>query len=465
MIRTSGLFLPAVNERMTGNAGKTDCLNCKAAPFMRRLVVISEESIIMIMQVVSLLCLVGAIIFGFVGKKNVGIVSLGLALVLGMYGGMDAKAIYAGFPSKLFLTLLGTMFFFSLLQENKTLEKISEWMTGLCGTKVFLVPIIIYLVSFILSAAGPGAISVQTVMVLFAVPMAIGMGADPVLMGVMAILGAVGGTASPIALTGIIVSDLLSAMDITGKGMQIFLGVSIANVVCAVVVYILLKGWKMKGKAAENCTEKKNVTFERTHIISTLMLLVMVVLVVGFSFDVGLVCLTLAFIMTIFNLADEKKAIKAIPWSTLILIAGVSVLMNITQTMGGINLLADILASMMNKLTAAPIMGLTGGIMSWFSSANGVVFPTLIPTVPDIASQVGGASIIQMVVAIVCSATVAGISPLSTGGSLVLASYAQEMEGDEKSHSGVFIRLFGISAICVLTVFVMTLIGLLKFLG
>ena len=31
--------------------------------------------------------------------------------------------------------------------------------------------------------------------------------------------------------------------------------------------------------------------------------------------------------------------------------------------------------------------------MSWFSSANGVVFPTLIPTVPDISAQVGGASV------------------------------------------------------------------------
>ncbi len=46
--------------------------------------------------------------------------------------------------------------------------------------------------------------------------------------------------------------------------------------------------------------------------------------------------------------------------------------------------------------TAAPIMGATGGIMSWFSSANGVVFPTLIPTVPEIAEQVGGASIVQI---------------------------------------------------------------------
>ncbi|WP_317302809.1 hypothetical protein [Acidaminococcus timonensis] len=52
---------------------------------------------------------------------------------------------------------------------------------------------------------------------------------SPILMGVMAILGAVGGTASPIALTGIIVGDLLGQMQLTMPGMAIFAGVTVAN--------------------------------------------------------------------------------------------------------------------------------------------------------------------------------------------------------------------------------------------
>lgn len=127
--------------------------------------------------------------------------------------------------------------------------------------------------------------------------------------------------------------------------------------------------------------------------------------------------------------------------------------------------MSDILASFMNSRTAAPLMGLTGGIMSWFSSANGVVFPTLIPTVPNIASQVGGASIVQMTAAIVCSATVAGISPLSTGGSLVMAGYAQETGCDEKEQQKVFGQLFMVSAGCVLIVFILTFVGLLSLVG
>ena len=415
------------------------------------------------LQVIALVCLIGAIVLGFVKKTNVGLGCFGLALILGKIGGMGASDIYKGFPFKLFATLLGTMLFFSLLQQNGTLEKISDRLIGLCGKHLFLVPIIIYVVSFGLSAAGPGAISVQSVTVLFAVALAVQMKVSPILMGVMAILGAVGGTASPIALTGIIVGDMMTEMGIEGSINNIFIGVSVSNFVCAAVMYILLGGYKLRGNAESG--EKKVEKFTRDQWLSLFALLLMVVLVVGFSYDVGLICFTLAMILILLGTADEKKAIKAIPWSVLILITGVNVLMNITQTMGGIDLLSSILASFMTKRTAGPIMGFTAGIMSWFSSANGVVFPTLIPTVPDIASQVGGASIMQIITAIVCSATVAGISPLSTGGSLILASYAQETDCSDKEQQKMFGTLFALSATVVVIVCVLTFIGVTSFVG
>lgn len=415
------------------------------------------------LQVIALLFLIGAIVLGFTKKMNVGVVCLGLALILGKIGGMSAGDIYKGFPYKLFATLLGTMLFFSLLQQNGTLEKISKWLIGLCGKNTFLVPIIVYVVSFGLSAAGPGAISVQSVTVIFAVSLAVQMSVSPILMGIMAILGAVGGSASPIALTGIIVGDLLTEMGIEGLSNQIFAGVALSNLICAVVMYIALGGYRFRAASQEK--EDRKQSFDTSQKISLAALLVMVVLVVGFSYDVGLTCFTLSLILMFLGAANEKTALKMIPWSVLILIAGVNVLMNITQTMGGIDLLSSLLAKLMSSRTAAPIMGATGGIMSWFSSANGVVFPTLIPAVPDIAEQVGGVSIVQMVTSIVCSATVAGISPLSTGGSLIMASYAQESGCDEKEQQRMFGKLFMLSASVVAIVFLLSFAGVLGFLG
>jgi di/tricarboxylate transporter len=418
----------------------------------------------MALQIVALLFIIGAIALGFVKKINVGIVCLGLSLILGKLGGMGAGDIYKGFPYKLFATLLGTMLFFSLLQQNGTLEKISKRLIGACGKNTFLIPIIMYVVSFVLSAAGPGAISVQSVTIIFAVSLAVQMKVSPILMGAMATLGAVGGTASPIALTGIIVGDLLTEAGVEGLGNSVFLGVAACNLFCTIIVYIAFGGYKLRAEKVIT-SENEKEHFDKNQRISLIALIVMVIMVVGFSYDVGLVCLSLSLILMLARAANEKQALKMIPWNVLVLIAGVSVLMNITQKLGGIDLLSAILASFMSRRTAAPIMGLTGGIMSWFSSANGVVFPTLTPMLPEIAEQVGDVSILNMVVVIICSATVAGISPLSTSGSLIMASYAQETNCDEKVQQKMFGTLFALSASLVGLVFIINLVGLLSFIG
>ncbi len=392
-------------------------------------------------QIISLLFLITAIVLGFVRNMNVGIVSMGLAFILGLIGNVGSGVILGGFPSKLFITLLGTMFFFCLLQENHTLELLSKKMVAMVGRKTFLIPIIIYLVSYILSAAGPGAISVQSVMIVFAVSLAVQMEASPILMGGMAILGAVGGTTSPIALSGIIVTDLTAEMGLEGVANPVFFGVTAANALCAVVLYLVFRGYRLK--ADLKADQETLPRFNKGQMLCVLAILVLVVAVVGFRYDVGLVSFALAVVLILCGVVNEKAAMKLVPWSVLILICGVNVLMAVTKELGGIELLSDVLASLMNPVTASPIIGLTAGIMSWFSSANGVVLPTLIPTVPDIVANVGGsAEIIEMIIAIVGGATVAGISPLSTGGSLILASYTQETNASETEQQTIFGKLF-----------------------
>ncbi len=406
---------------------------------------------------IALLFLIAAIVIGFVRKINVGLACLGLALILGLIGGVSTNTILGGFPSKLFLTLLGTMFFFSLLQENHTLELLSKKLVGLVGKRTFLIPVLIYLVSYLMSAAGPGAISVQSVMIIFAVSLSVQMNASPILLGSMAILGAVGGTTSPIALSGILVTDLTADMGLGNVAQPVFLGVTAANFICAAVLYVVFGGYKLKG----NSEMKENLPgFNRNQIVCIASLIIMVVTVVGFQYDVGLICFTLSFILMMLGTVNEKQALKLVPWSVLILICGVNVLMAVTKEMGGIDLLADLLASIMNPITAGPIMALTAGIMSWFSSANGVVLPTLIPTVSSIAESMGGSvQALELIISIVGGATVAGISPLSTGGSLILASYTQETNPSDTEQSAIFAKLFGVSLGAVLVVVVVALVG------
>ncbi len=410
------------------------------------------------MEMISLLFLIGAIAFGIIKEINVGLVSIGLSIVLAMIGHVPVNTVFAGFPTNLFVTLLGTMLLFSLLQNNQTLKLFSSKIVGLVGKRIFLIPVVVYVVSYVLSASGPGALSVLPIAVILGVSLAIQMEISPIMMGTLGALGAVGGTLSPVALTGIIVQHLLLEQHIPGMQAQLFIGGGIINCTCAVLVYFYFKGYKLKPNTQVSMDELSD--FNAHQKLSLVGLLALVVLVIGFKMDVGLVSFTISLILIAFKAADEQASIKLVPWSVLIMVCGVNVLMNVTQKLGGIKLLANILASFMNEITAAPIMGFTSGIMAQFSSANGVVIPTLVPTVADIVEKIGsGANIHEIVFAIVvCS--VLTMSPISTSGALIMASYTQGKQVDEKEQNLLFGQLFIVSFVLLGLVIVASLLGI-----
>ena len=159
-----------------------------------------------------------------------------------------------------------------------------------------------------MSAAGLGAISVQSVMVIFAVSLASEMKASPILLGSMAILGAVGGTTSPIALTGIIVSNLTAGMEIENAVDHVFYGVSAANFVCAVLMYVIFGGYKLKG--SPSTSGEPLPWFNRGQLLCIAALVVLVVTVVIFRYDVGLVSFALSLVLLLCGVVNEKAALK-----------------------------------------------------------------------------------------------------------------------------------------------------------
>ena len=74
----------------------------------------------------SLAVLIGVIALGFLKKWNVGILSFGAAMLMGMAAGMTQKQIVAGFNTSLFVILLGSMFLFSIAQLNGTMDLLAK---------------------------------------------------------------------------------------------------------------------------------------------------------------------------------------------------------------------------------------------------------------------------------------------------------------------------------------------------
>lgn len=192
----------------------------------------------------------------------------------------------------------------------------------------------------------------------------------------------------------------------------------------------------------------------------------MVLIVLITKANVGLIAFLVGVILLLLKVADERKSISCIPWGTLVLVCGVGVLMNLAIKLKGIELLAKFLSTLMTESTASFIIGLTAGIMSWFSSTSGVVMPTLIPTVSSLMTAVGGnVSALDLVSAITMSAHTAGTSPASTGGALAMAAYAANAHITPEQQNKLFIKMFIVAACGVFVVSALAGLGLYRIWG
>lgn len=352
---------------------------------------------------ISLLVLVAVIAVGFIKKINIGFFSIGAAFLLMLLGmavdfqvpageamrALKASDVTKGFSSSMFVTLVGVTFLFGMASQNGTLDLFSKKIVALVGKRTYLIPVLMFFLSAFISAIGPGHIAAGILMTTFAVYLALELDINPMATALYAKLGANAGCASPLSLTGILAKELSTPLGYDGFSLHLFLSTLLSGFVFTLVVYILYKGYKVK---ADNPMKLSEIPkFNRKQQITMASIVIMVICCIGFKLDTGLFAFVMAAVLILLGCADEKKAIKSIPWGTLIMICGVGVLVNMISVMGGIDLISDTLASFMTARTAAPIMAATSGILSWVSSTTAVVMPTLYPISAEICrSQLCG---------------------------------------------------------------------------
>lgn len=415
------------------------------------------------MALLSLFSLAAAIFLGFFRKMNTGLVCIGFALLLGKIAGMADRDIIGGFNYSLFLMLLGVTYLFGLAEINGTLKLLTRKITVLAGKHTYMIPVVMYIFATVLSALGPGTIPTTAIMMVFGMTLAVEMKINPAMLAAIIFLGAAGGGMSPLAATGIIGLDLCEGFGLTGIELPLLVNGILSSTVYAALVYVAFGGYKLKSDVVLKFSDIP--AFNKEQIITLIGIASMVGLVLLFKVNVGLASFTVAMVLSFLRVSDEEQALKKIPWGTLLLICGVGVLMNVIIALGGIDLLSASLASVMSAKTATAILGVTAGVMSWFSSTSGVVMPTLIPTIPHIIEQMSiSVNPVEWVTAISMVSNTAGISPLSTGGALALAAYSAEAGVAAGELDRLFIKMFSISAVGVVTLSILAYFGFYRWL-
>ena len=110
--------------------------------------------------ILSLVALIVAIAISMASKLNVGVLAMALAWLIGTYvAGFRVEQVAAGFPASLFLTLTGVTLLFALAESNGTLERLAHRAVGLARGKTRLIPILLFVIAFLLSSMGPGSIT------------------------------------------------------------------------------------------------------------------------------------------------------------------------------------------------------------------------------------------------------------------------------------------------------------------
>ncbi len=392
---------------------------------------------------VSLAALIVAITLSMVTSMNVGVVSLAMAWIVGVYlGAMPVAKVIGTFPIDLLLNLVGVTLLFGMANNNGTLGRIAARAVRACRGNAGVIPIMLFVIAVTLSSIGPGNIATTAIMAPMAMAVATRAAIPPFLMALMVGNGAQAGALSRFAPTGIIVNTNMEKIGLGGHETGTFLNNLLAHVVVTFVAYFILGGWKLftrrrqpavamaQSDQAGSRADEEIVDIEpfaAKHWLTLAILISLVIVVIEFKAHVGLAALTGAAILSMLKAADEKDAIKKMPWSVILMVCGVTVLIGVLSAQRGMDLFTDLLARIATPGTVTFVIALVTGAVSVYSSTSGVVLPAFLPTVPGLAERLA-VDPLSIAASMYVGGHLVDLSPLSTIGALCIAALHNEAD-------------------------------------
>ncbi len=372
---------------------------------------------------ISIAALAGAILVSCLAPINVGFLSIALAFGIGHFlAGMKVSAIMAGFPSSLFLTLTGITLLFGQSSVNGTLDKLARRSVRLASGNRGVVPVVFFFLAVALGASGAGGIAAAALLAPVAMSVAEEMRISPFLMAMMLANGANAGTFSPIAPTGLIARDLMTRIGLQGMEWPNFFNTLAAQSFVAFAGYLLFGGWKLfRSGPAHRVSENRIEPFDGAQRLTLAVTGTLILSVVFFNVDVGLGAFVCAAVISALRAADEEAAVRSMPWKIILMVCGVTVLIEVLTKTGGMDLFTGMLAGVSNPRYIAGVMALVTGVISAYSSSSGVVLPMFLPAVPGLIAKLGGGNALMIAYSINVGSHLVDVSPLSTVGALCIA--------------------------------------------
>ena len=440
---------------------------------------------------VSILALVILVGISCVNEDlNVGFLGIAFGIIVGgIFSGTPASKVMNAFPLSLFMILVGVTFLFGMAQTNGTMEKLTAYSIRACKGNTALVPIIIYILATFITTIGPGNIAGCALMAPVAMAIASKVKMPAFLMTLL-VVGACNGAAfSPFAPTGIISNGIIAkcapelgipADYLNTLAWKIHFNSTIAQGFVNIGGFFVMGGLKwireQKGAALDiDELAPKPEPFNAAQKTTLLLVAILIILVVvpglpgvkgtlpkyitNMLSNVGSISFVLSIILMLTGYGDSKAAVKVMPWSVIMMVCGVSVLIDVMDKAGGLNFLVEVMASVAGPTTICFWTAFVPAVISAYSSSSGVVMPMFLPMTPGLVELTGGDPV-SIISAIDVGSHLVDTSPLSTLGALCIASAGEEED------KGVLFRkllIWGLSMSIVSGIVCYVFFGILGF--
>jgi di/tricarboxylate transporter len=383
---------------------------------------------------ISLLALAITVLASCTTSLNPGVIAVVLAWVIGTYlhapGGeaIGLKGVVAGFPSELFLTLVGVTLLFSAAQANGTLERVTRVTVRGCRGNAGMIPVAFFGLALVLASIGAGNIAAAALVGPMAMAVAAQARIPAFLMTIMVAHGAVAGALSPFAPTGIIAAELMDKMGLSGHGNRFYLANLLANVAVAFAGYGVFGGLALlrREAAAEEDSPGPSAALEARHVLTLVVIAALIAVVILLGVQVGMGAFAGAALLILAGAAEEKSTVRAMPWTVILMVCGVTVLTALLEKTGGLDLFTTILTRFSTRRSVAGVIAFVTGLVSVYSSTSGVVLPAFLPSVPGLVQKLGGGDPVAIASSILVGGHLVDVSPLSTIGALCVAGASAE---------------------------------------
>lgn len=386
----------------------------------------------MSLAVISVGALAIAVVVSCFTSVNVGVLAMGMAWIVGVYiGHMPLNSVIAGFPTPLFLTLTGVTLLFTLAQCNGTLDKLGHHAVRACRGNQGVVPIMFFVLAASIASIGPGNIATAALLAPMAMSTASRAGIPLFLMAIMVGNGSNAGSLSPFAPTGIIVNGLMARLGMDGFQTQTYVANLLAHAAVAFGGYFVFGGLKLFRAHAAARADASHVpappvsaaagAFDLRQWATLAVIATLLVGAIFFNLNVGFGAFVASAVLVLSGCADDREAIRRMPWRVIVMVTGVTVLIAILEKAQGIDLLVSMVAKVSTAKTVTGVVAFIVGVISVYSSTSGVVLPAFLPMVPGLAHQLGVANALGIANAMNVGGHLVDVSPLSTLGALCLA--------------------------------------------